>query len=210
MHSRVPFRLVPFVLAVVAVTVVTSLPALPVSADTEPPFEIAFPQDTSKTYFDDTYGDHRSGGRSHKGNDLLAPRMTEVYAAADGIVIHVGTSRLSGRNLRIEHEDGWTSHYVHLNNDNIGADDGDAPWTLTLAPGVELGRRVVKGQLIAWVGDSGNAEGTTPHTHFELRSDGRPVNPYSILKEAFERDRDHEEWIVANSVVVPTPPYEIE
>jgi len=151
LHSRVPFRLVPFALAVVAVTVVTSLPALPVAADTEPPFEIAFPQDTSKTYFDDTYGDHRSGGRSHKGNDLLAPRMTEVYAAADGIVIHVGTSRLSGRNLRIEHEGGWTSHYVHLNNDNIGADDGDAPWTLTLAPGVELGREVVKGQLIAWV-----------------------------------------------------------
>ncbi len=70
----------------------------------------------------------------------------------------------------------------------IGADDGDAPWTLTVAPGVELGSHGQAGQLIGWVGDSGNAEGTTPHTHFELRSDGRPMNPYSTSQEAFDRD----------------------
>ena len=203
MHSRVPKRLFPFVSAVLAAAIL--VPTAPAIAAVDPPFEITFPQEPSKTAFGSTYGDYRSGGRSHKGNDLLAPRMTEVYAVADGIVIHVGTCRLSGRNIRIEHADGWTSHYVHLNNDNVGTDDGDAPWTLTVAPGVELGRQVKKGQLIAWVGDSGNAEGTTPHTHFELRRDGRAINPYSILIEAYERDLDHEEWIVANSIVVPAP-----
>jgi len=139
--------------------------------------------------------------------------MTEVYAVADGVVIHVGTSRLSGRNLRIEHIDGWTSHYVHLNNDNPGTDDGDAPWSLTVAPGIWVGSEVKQGQLIAWVGDSGNAESTTPHTHFELRKDNRAINPYGILQEAYERDRDHEEWIfamVADATISRLPNIEIQ
>jgi murein DD-endopeptidase MepM/ murein hydrolase activator NlpD len=208
---RVPSRLIAsvFTLTLVAGLLVFSAPAASARASTDVPFELSFPQETAKTNFGSTFGDRRPGGRRHKGNDLLAPRMTEVYAVADGIVIHIGTSRLSGRNIRIEHEDGWTSHYVHLNNDNIGTDDGRAPWTLTIAPGVEVGKRVKKGQLIGWVGDSGNAESTTPHTHFELRNDGRAVNPYELLQEAYQRDRDHEEWLVAN-IPGRLPPYEIE
>ncbi|HET9260030.1 MAG TPA: M23 family metallopeptidase [Acidimicrobiia bacterium] len=185
MHSRVP-RLISFVTAV-SLGAAALLPVGPALATAEPPFELTFPQETSKTWFTSSYGDHRSGGRSHKGNDLIAPRMTEVYAAAAGTVIHVGTNRLSGRNVRIEHQDGWTSHYVHLNNDNPGTDDGDAPWTLTVAPGVEVGMHVEAGQLIGWVGDSGNAEGTTPHTHFELRVDDKPINPFALLTDAYER-----------------------
>jgi murein DD-endopeptidase MepM/ murein hydrolase activator NlpD len=165
---------------------------LPAQAVAEPPFEITFPQETSKTFFGSTYGDSRSGGRRHKGNDLIAPRMTEVYAVADGVVIHVGVSRLSGRTVRIDHGDGWTSHYIHLNNDNPGTDDGDAPWTLTVAPGIEEDMPVRAGQLIGWVGDSGNAERTTPHTHFEIRQDDRAINPYDILRDAFERDSARE------------------
>ena len=196
MHSRVHKLLFAFVVAVL-VAAGMFVPSSPARADASPPFQLTFPQETSKTEFGSTYGEWRSGGRRHKGNDLLAPRMTEVYAVADGVVIHIGTSRLSGRNLRIEHVDGWTSHYVHLNNDNPGTDDGDAPWTLTVAPGVEVGSRVVKGQLIGWVGDSGNAENTTPHTHFELRKDDRAIDPHDLLLEAYERDRDHEDWILA-------------
>ncbi len=209
MPSRVPKTFASFVLAV-AVATGGVLPALPAAASVEPPFELTFPQEVSKTQFGSGYGDHRSGGRSHKGNDLLAPRMTEVYAVADGVVIHIGTSRLSGRNVRIEHQDGWTSHYVHLNNDNIGTDDGEAPWTLTIAPGIEVGRHVENGQLIAWVGDSGNAESTTPHTHFELRHDDRAIDPASILQEAFERDLDHQDWLIANTAVPLGPGHGIE
>lgn len=195
MHSRVP-RLFAFAAAILA-GVALMIPSNIALAASQPPFEIAFPQEVSKTEFGSTYGDYRSGGRRHKGNDLLAPRMTEVYAVADGVVIHVGTNRLSGRNVRIEHEEGWTSHYVHLNNDNLGTDDGNAPWTLTVAPGVEEGMAVSKGQLIGWVGDSGNAEGTTTHTHFELRKDGSSINPYELLIDAYEREVIYEEALDA-------------
>lgn len=175
--------------AAVVVGVAGVTPSLTVRAEVHdgPPFEIVFPQETGPTQFSDTYGHSRSGGRSHKGTDLLAPRMTEVYAVADGVVTYVGTNNLSGRNVKIDHGGGWESAYVHLNNDNPGTDDGRAPWALAVAPGIEEGAKVEAGQLIAWVGDSGNAEGTTPHTHFELRHDGTPMNAYSLLVEAHER-----------------------
>lgn len=192
MHSRVPARLFPLVLAaLVGATVVFS--SLPARADVEPPFEVVFPQETSKTSFSSTFGAHRSGGRRHKGNDLMAPRLTEVYAIADGTVFYIGINNLSGRNLKIDHGGGWESYYLHLNNDNPGTDDGSAPWTLTVAPGVEEGTEVRAGQLIGWVGDSGNAEWTAPHTHFELRHNGSAINPYSILLDAYERDALREE-----------------
>lgn len=163
-------------------------------ADAAPPFEIVFPQETAETEFTDTFGHGRSGGRSHQGTDLLAPRMTEVYSIADGVVSYVGTNNLSGRNVKIDHGGGWESAYVHLNNDNPGTDDGAASWDLTVAPGVEAGSRVDSGQLIGWVGDSGNAEGTTPHTHFELSHEGGSMNAYSLLVEAYDRaiELEHE------------------
>lgn len=206
MHSRVLTRSLALVTAVV-VGVGGLTPIMPADARTDPPFEIVFPQETSPTEFQDTYGQARSGGRSHKGTDLLAPRMTEVYAAAAGVVVYVGTNNLSGRNLRINHGGDWESHYVHLNNDNPGTDDGQAPWTLTVAPGIGEGTRVEAGQLIAWVGDSGNAESTTPHTHFELRHDGESLNAYSLLVEAFEEALAAEE---AFRLSGGFPGYEIE
>jgi murein DD-endopeptidase MepM/ murein hydrolase activator NlpD len=157
------------------------------AADLDLPFEPVFTQEIGATEFRDTFGDGRSGGRAHNGTDLLAPRMTEIYALADGIVSYVGTNNLSGRNIKLDHGEGWESYYVHLNNDNVGTDDGAATWSLALAPGIEEGVEVVAGQLIGWVGDSGNAEGTTPHTHFELRKDGNPINAYEILVAAYDR-----------------------
>lgn len=116
----------------------------------------------------------------------MAERMTEVYAVADGVVYDISYHRLSGRAIKIRHIDGWTSAYMHLNNDTPGTDDGKAPWSLTVAPGVDVGTEVEKGQLIGWVGDSGNAETTAPHTHFELRQNGKAVNPYDWLLHAYE------------------------
>ena len=187
MQSRVPMRLFTLVAAVV-VGVVGFLPPSPaLAADYELPFDPVFPQEIGATEYRDTYGQSRSGGRSHNGTDLLAPRMTEIYAIADGTVTYVGTNNLSGRNIKLDHGEGWESYYVHLNNDNIGTDDGAAPWSLAVPEGIEEGVEVVAGQLIGWVGDSGNAEGTTPHTHFELRIDGRPINAYHILVAAHDR-----------------------
>lgn len=208
MHPRVLMRSLALVAALV-VGVGGLIPAMPAAAhrSSDPPFEIVFPQETEKTDFTNSFGDSRSGGRFHKGNDLLAPRMTEVYAVADGTVIYVGINNLSGRNVKLEHVEGWESYYLHLNNDNPGTDDGQAPWTLTVAPGVEVGEQVEAGQLIGWVGDSGNAEGTTPHTHFELRHDGAAINPYTLLVEAYARTVEYEEGI---RLLTSLPDYEIE
>lgn len=206
MYRRI-MRLAVLVAAVV-VGVAGVIPAPGARAASEgPPFEIVFPQETAKTDFTNSFGDSRSGGRRHKGNDLLAPRMTEVYAIADGTVIYVGINNLSGRNVKLDHGDGWESYYLHLNNDTPGTDDGNAPWTLTVAPGIEVGRQVEAGQLIAWVGDSGNAESTTPHTHFELRRNGRALNPYTLLIEAYARAVDAEE---ALRLLTSLPDYDVE
>lgn len=190
MQSRVPIRF--FALAVAtAVGIGALVPAPPATANSSvPPFEVVFPQETGPTEFTSSFGDGRSGGRRHNGNDLIAPRMTEIYAIADGTVIYVGTNNLSGRNVKIDHGGGWESYYLHLNNDNVGTDDGRASWDLTVPAGIEEGAQVEAGQLIAWVGDSGNAEGTTPHTHFEIRYEGAPIDPYQILSQAYERALD--------------------
>jgi len=172
-------------IALVAATAL--IPPSPAAAADGPPFQIRFPQETQVTTFSSTFGDRRSGGRRHHGVDLMAPKMTRVYAAADGYVTRIETSSLAGRYVEITHFGGWVTKYVHLNNDTPGTDDGDADWSLTLASSVDIGARVEAGQLIAWVGDSGNAESTGSHTHFELAHDGQPVDPYLLLKQAWAR-----------------------
>jgi hypothetical protein len=77
---------------------------------------------------------------------------------------------------------------MHLNNDLPGTDSGHADWSYTLAPGIAEGAQVEAGQLIGWVGDSGNAEWTGSHTHFELHHNGKAINPYPYLIRAWERD----------------------
>lgn len=178
--------------AAVVVALATLLPVAPARAhDNEPPpFDLRFPQEIEVTEFSSTFGARRSGGRRHRGNDLMAPKMTQVYAAAPGIVKTIGTSRKGGRYVELDHLGGWSTMYVHLNNDNPGSDDNDADWSLTVAYGVNEGSWVAAGQLIGWVGDSGNAEGTGSHTHFELAFEGAEMDPYDLLIDAY--DRDHE------------------
>lgn len=137
----------------------------------------------------DSFGDARGRSRSHEGVDILAERMVAVVAVADGEVRWVHDER--GGNccdVALLHDDGWRSRYIHLNNDTPGTDDGRA---VGIAPGVREGARVVAGEVIGWVGDSGNAEATTPHLHFELRRpDGRPVDPFPSLVAAKEGGRE--------------------
>ncbi len=160
---------------------------------------VAFPQPHPETYFSSTFGARRPGGRRHKGNDLMGHKMMPVVAVADGVVEYVGKSRNAGRYLIIAHEGGWESWYLHLNNDTPGTDDGAAAPEHTYAEGIEEGAVVEAGQLIGWVGDSGNAEGTAPHTHFELRRHGKAVNPHSYLEDAWLRLL--REWSRTNEVL---------
>lgn len=123
------------------------------------------------------FGADRPDGRKHKGGDIAGPKLMPVYAVSDGVVSYFGGECCS---LAIRHSDGWTSYYIHLNNDSLWSDDG-LGWGI--APGLELGTPVLRGQLIGWNGDSGNAETTVPHVHFELRMpDGTAIDPVPSLQ----------------------------
>lgn len=162
--------------------------ALPVPAP-DPVAEfrlVAFPHETALVHFYDSWGARRSGGRRHRGIDIHSPKGTPIVAVADGVIIHMGSNRLSGWNLKIEHVGGWVSSYVHLNNDNPGSDDGEGGARTAFARGLEIGDAVQAGDVVGYVGDSGNAEHTVPHTHFELRHDGDKLNPYEFLLDAWE------------------------
>ncbi|MCU0281645.1 MAG: peptidoglycan-binding protein [Acidimicrobiia bacterium] len=147
-------------------------------------YALIFPVGGEDIYFADDavlgFGACRDGcARRHEGVDILAPKMTPVYAAADATVYWLGSSCCS---VGLQHDDGWRTWYIHLNNDTVGTDDG-LGWGIV--EGIIPGARVTAGQLIGWVGDSGNAEDTTPHLHFELHAPGGiKVDPYPALFQA--------------------------
>ena len=120
----------------------------------------------------------------------MGVKLQPVVAVADGTVGGIypepgGWFQGEGSccAMTLEHDDGWSSWYIHLNNDTEGTDDG-LGWGF--ADGIEPGVHVVAGQLIGWVGDSGNAESCNcPHVHFELHDPNNViVNPYPHLIEA--------------------------
>ncbi len=194
MASRLVGRLGAAVL-VAAVPLLGALPAAATEATTPPPvvlggthfygerveYPMLFPVGGEELHFaDDEYlgfGACRAGcTRLHEGVDVMAPKMTEVYAVADATVSWIGSQCCS---VFLQHDDGWQSWYIHLNNDTPGTDDG-LGWGI--AEGIVPGARVTAGQLIGWVGDSGNAEDTDPHLHFELHDAfGVKVDPYPSL-----------------------------
>ena len=147
--------------------------------------EIIFPVNGPHSFSDD-FGDTRSGGREHLANDILADKMTPVVAAKDGIIRYIVIPEASwGYALYLEDADGWQYRYLHLNNDTPGTDDHDGGPENAYAPGIERGSRVVAGQHLGWVGDSGNAESTGSHLHFEMWTpDHTAINPYESLLAA--------------------------
>lgn len=157
------------------------------SAQATDELHIRFPQLDEQTEFVDSWGEGRSGGRRHRGVDLMGAKMAPVVAILDGVVETMRKGGISGYYIRIEHGDDISSWYMHLNNDSPGTDNGRGGPEFAFADGLAVGDTVEAGQVIGFVGDSGNAEGTGSHTHFELHIDGRPVNPYPYLRDAWER-----------------------
>lgn len=141
------------------------LPPRPASERHERP--MMFPI-LGRTTWSDTYLAPRGGGRRHEGQDLLAAKMAKLLAVTDGVIVEL-RHRSSGNSLYLRGDDGWYYCYLHINNDTPGTDDGANRFTQAFAPGMANGVRVRRGQHIAFVGDSGNAEGTAPHCHFEIR-----------------------------------------
>ncbi|MGI8685984.1 MAG: murein hydrolase activator EnvC family protein, partial [Acidimicrobiales bacterium] len=115
--------------------------------------------------FSDDYGDPRSGGRSHQGNDIMAARGTPVVANVAGNVKGHNSS-LGGISYYLDGDDGNTYYGTHL--DRLSG----------------AGGHVAAGTVVGYVGSSGNASASAPHLHFEVHpGGGRPVNPFSTLSK---------------------------
>lgn len=138
-------------------------------------------------WYEDWFLAPRAGGRRrHHGQDLMAKKMTPLIACFDGKVV-ANLARPGGHHtIKIRGTNGWTACYYHVNNDTPGTDDGNGGATYAFAPGLRTGQFVYEGQFIGFVGDSGNAETTAPHLHFELWDDqfGAVVNAFPSLKAA--------------------------
>lgn len=100
--------------------------------------------------------------RPHYGVDYAAPVGTPVQATADGQVTFAGWNGAAGRMVKIRHKNAYETMYLHLRS---------------LAPGIKVGARVEGGQVIGYVGSSG--ESTGPHLDYRLLYHGRYVNPLS-------------------------------
>ncbi len=172
----------------VLTTITTPTPAKAAAEDTDFTFAV-FPVDSAFTRVKDSWGARRPGGRRNKGTDIIAPRGTEVRAVASGVVIEMDYRPSSGYYVRIDHGNGWQSVYLHLNNDTYGTDDGDGgPWT-AFFPTLTVGTEVYAGDVIGYVGDSGNAEDTIPHAHLAVSYEGKKTNPYPMVMDALAREQ---------------------
>ena len=122
---------------------------------------------TAHPSFTDSWGDPRAGGRHHEGTDLLAPYGSPVVAVTFG-VIRTAYSGNGGISLYLRGTDGDEYFYAH-NSRDVARD----------------GQSVAAGQLIAYVGTTGDARGGPAHVHFERHpGGGRPVDPYPFVLRA--------------------------
>jgi len=116
--------------------------------------------------FTDTWHAPRSGGRKHQGTDVFAPYGSPAYAVLDGVIDKWGSGGLGGISLWLRADNGDRFYYAH-NVSNVA----------------RVGERVRAGQLIAYVGTTGNAATTPPHIHFEAHPGGAGArNPYPWLR----------------------------
>lgn len=114
------------------------------------------------------FGDPRSGGRIHEGLDIMAPKRALVVSPTDAVVIRTGFGDSAGHYVYTANPGGETFVYMHL-DEIADIDEGD---------------ELDKGDLIGYVGNTGNASGGSTHLHFEI-SDGDPTDPYPRLTVIF-------------------------
>ena len=179
---------------------------------TQPPIvPILFPLEKRITW-DDTFGEYRTPTRSHEGNDLLGSKMTPELAVVSGTLdwLNMDSEPYSSTdwrpdyNILLRGDDGNDYFYIHLNNDTPGTDDGKGGTYFAYAAGMDNGVHVQKGQVIGYMGDSGNAEDSVPHLHFEIHLGGykHPIDPYRSLMAA----QTYAEYVAAGGHPVEWPP----
>lgn len=119
---------------------------------------------------DDSWHAPRDGGeRVHKGIDIFAPKGTEVVAVVDGVISYIGDQKLGGHCIWLTTENGASFYYAHLDR-----------WAAGLYEGME----VQAGDLVGYVGNTGNAKYTPSHLHFGINENDEMVNPYPLLTHA--------------------------
>jgi murein DD-endopeptidase MepM/ murein hydrolase activator NlpD len=123
-----------------------------------------------------TFDDQRSGTRQHQALDIIAPRNTPVKAVEDGTIARLFLSNAGGITIyQFDPSESYAYYYAHLER---------------YADGLKEGDRVRKGQVLGYVGTSGNAPKDTPHLHFAVFRltaakrwwEGSPIDPYDILR----------------------------
>jgi hypothetical protein len=147
--------------------------------------KLIFPVAGPTTYSDD-FGAARGTG-SHEGNDLMAAKKTPVLAVEAGRVKFWTTSANAGCMLYLYGRSGTTYYYIHLNNDLTRKNDnrGKCVPGVSYAKDLKDGAKVTAGQMIGYLGDSGDANGIAPHLHFEVHPNGgSAVSPYTYLQAA--------------------------
>jgi len=118
-------------------------------------------------YFSDTWGEPRSGGRSHQGVDMMAAAGIPTAAIFSGTV-SLKENGLGGKTIWLTSGSGDEYYYAHLDS---------------YASGLSTGQSVSEGQIIGTVGSSGNASALFPHLHFEYHpGGGSAVNPFQLVK----------------------------
>ncbi|GAB4296487.1 MAG: DUF5930 domain-containing protein [Roseovarius sp.] len=118
-----------------------------------------------KTRFRYTSGFGMRWGRMHKGTDFAGDYGAPIYATADGVVTHAGWESGYGRLVTIKHDFGFETRYAHMSRIRV-----------------KKGQRVSRGDRIGDMGSSGRSTGT--HLHYEVRIDGKAVNPMTYIKAA--------------------------
>lgn len=115
-----------------------------------------------------TWQASRSGDRKHEGQDIFARRDTPVVSATDGIVIRTGENRLGGNVVVVFGPGGRRYYYAHLSRH---------------AEALNVGDEVLRGTVIGYVGDTGNARGSPPHLHFGIYTATGAINPLPLLAD---------------------------
>ena len=127
--------------------------------------------------FSSTFGAPRSGGRSHEGNDIFAPVGTPLLASERGVIARMGVGTLGGTKLWVVGESGTQYYYAHLS---------------AYAEGITDGTLVEAGEIVGYVGNTGNAISTPSHLHFEIHPDGGDaIDPYPLLHAVDLIDGEH-------------------
>lgn len=134
-------------------------------------------QGVPRTELQDTFDDARGQGRVHNAIDIMAPQNTPVLATEDGRIAKLFTSNLGGLTVyQYDPTETFCYYYAHLDH---------------YSPDLHEGAQVSRGQVIGYVGSTGDASPSAPHLHFEilrLKADkkwwqGESINPYPILRD---------------------------